>query len=68
MVIQEMRKKKKNKKQTITVEDYIKAVKKADRELQLSSHPGWQRTTNVHKSKKTYNRKNFNKNLFEGEE
>ncbi len=50
----------KEKKKTagkISIEDYIKAVKKADRENELSQSPGWRRTTNVHKSKKVYDRK-----------
>lgn len=58
-----MKKKKKIKTNKISVEDYIKAVKKADREIQLSEHPGWQRTTSVHKSKKAYDRKNNKKNF-----
>lgn len=62
-----MKKKKKNKTHKITVQDYIKAVKKADREIQLAEQPGWQRTTTVHKSKKAYDRKN-NKNFFKDEE
>lgn len=62
-----MKKKNKNKTQKITVRDYIKAVKKADREIQLARQPGWQRTTSVHKSKKAYDRKN-NKNYLKDEE
>lgn len=62
-----MKKKNKNKTQKITVRDYIKAVKKADREIQLGMHPGWQRTTTVHRSKKAYDRKN-NKNYLKDEE
>lgn len=58
-----MKKKKKNKTHKITVEDYIKAVKKADREVQLSEQPGWQRVTSVHKNKKAYDRKQ-NKNFL----
>ena len=51
-------KKKKKIQGKITIADYIKAVKKADREAQLAQSAGWRRSTNVHKSKKTYNRKN----------
>jgi len=55
--------KKRNKVKTkITATDYIKAVKKADREQQLKEFIGWQRTTKVHKNKKTYNRKTEKKN------
>ena len=51
-------KKKKKSQGKITIEDYIKAVKKADREAELSqSTGGWKRTTNIHKSKKIYDRK-----------
>lgn len=56
-----MKKKKKNKTHKITVEDYIKAVKKADREVQLSEQPGWRRVTSIHKNKKAYDRKNNGK-------
>ena len=50
-------KKKKKPAGKISIEDYIIAVKKADREDELSQSPGWKRTTNVHKSKKVYDRK-----------
>lgn len=50
-------KKKKKTAGKISIKDYIKAVKKADRENELSQSPGWKRTTNVHKSKKVYDRK-----------
>ncbi len=59
------KKKKKQKDYRITVEDYIKAVKKANREIELEQQPGWQRTTMVHKSKKAYNRKDNKRNLLE---
>jgi len=54
-------KKKKKKTGRITIEDYIKAVKKADREIQLETSVGWTSTTKVHKSKKVYSRKNNKK-------
>jgi hypothetical protein len=51
-------KKKRNKTDgKIKIEDYIKAVKKADREEELSRSAGWKRITSIHQSKKTYNRK-----------
>ena len=59
----------KKKKQTlrkIAIEDYIRAVKKADRDIQLEQSPGWTRITKVHKSKKLYDRKNTN-NKYGGE-
>lgn len=52
-----MKKKKKKIQGKITIEDYIKAVKKADREIQLNQSAGWQRSTNIHKSRKAYDRK-----------
>ena len=52
-----MGKKKKKPKTKITIDDYIKAVKKADRDNQLEQSAGWARTTSIHKSKKVYNRK-----------
>lgn len=58
-----MKKKKKKTAAKITVEDYIKAIKKADREEELSLSAGWQRITSVHKSKKLYNRKTQRKNF-----
>lgn len=57
-----MSKKKKKSKGKISIEDYIKAVKKADREDELSKSAGWKRVTSIHKSKKTYNRKTDKKN------
>lgn len=52
---------KKNRKKSltaqITVEDYVKAVKIADREMEQSFRPGWAAKVKVHTNKKTYNRK-----------
>ena len=45
----------------VTVEDYIKAVKIADREIQQSHSPGWTSTHKIHPSKKTYNRREYKK-------
>ena len=39
------------------VGDYMKAVRKADREVELSLSTGFRSKTKVHKSKKIYNRK-----------
>lgn len=41
----------------ITVEDYVKAIKIADREVEQSNRPGWAAKVKVHVNKKTYNRK-----------
>jgi len=41
----------------VTVDDYIKAVKIADREIQQSHSSGWISTNKIHPSKKTYNRR-----------
>jgi len=49
--------------QRITVKDYLKAVKKADREIQLEQQVGWTATHKVHKSSKLYDRKAVNKHL-----
>lgn len=55
-------KKKKKTSSKITIADYIKAIKKADRENELSQSAGWIRKTSVHKSKKIYDRKTEKKN------
>jgi hypothetical protein len=49
----------------ITVKDYIKAVKKADRAIGLENSSGFKAVTKVHKSKKAYNRKEGKKSDFE---
>ena len=38
--------------------DIMKAVKKADREIELENSIGFKCTTRIHKSKKIYSRKN----------
>ena len=38
-------------------EDYLKAVKKADREIELENNPGFKSHTRIHRSKKLYTRK-----------
>lgn len=50
-------KKKKKTIRKVSVEDYIKAVKKADREIQLETSPGWTASNRIHKSSKLYDRK-----------
>ncbi len=55
------KKKKKKANRKITIEDYVKAVKKADREIQLEASAGWVSTSRVHKSKKIYDRKSIKK-------
>lgn len=50
---------KKPLKTQITVEDYVKAIKIADREMEQSFRPGWTANVKVHTSKKTYNRKAY---------
>lgn len=52
-----MSKKKKKTTNKIRIEDYIKAIKKADREEELSQSSGWRRVTKIHKNKKVYDRK-----------
>jgi len=41
----------------VTVADYVRAIKKADREIEQSFRPGWSSTTKIHTSQKIYNRK-----------
>lgn len=52
-------------KMKITVKEFIKAVKKADRAIALENSSGFKSTTSIHKSKKTYNRKEGKKIDFE---
>lgn len=58
---------KKNTKKRITITDYIKAVKKADREIQMENSIGWTSTSKIHKSKKVYDRKRYSKYIREDE-
>lgn len=44
-------------KRRITINDYIKAVKKADREIELSTFKKRLSFNKIHKSKKLYTRK-----------
>ena len=37
--------------------EYIKAIKKADREFELQDNPGFKSKNKIHKSKKQYSRK-----------
>lgn len=60
-----MKKKKKKTDGKIKIEDYIKAVKKADREEEISRSTGWRSITSIHKSKKVYDRKRDKKNYTE---
>ena len=46
------------------MKDYIKAIRKADRELEFIQG-GWKATHKIHKSKKTYKRDNKNKIMNE---
>lgn len=43
-------------KNRITNDDYLKAVKKADREIELENSNGFKSVTKIHKSKKAYDR------------
>ena len=45
----------------ITKEDYIKANKKADREISIEDSTGFVSTHKIHKSKKSYTRKKKHK-------
>lgn len=50
----------------ISIKDFIKAVKKADREKELSRSAGWKRITSIHKNKKVYDRKRDKNNYTVG--
>ncbi len=60
-----MKKKKKQKSANFTIRDYIKAVKRIDREITLEHSSGFKAVTKVHKSKKAYNRKESKKIDFD---
>ena len=51
-------------KNKITKDDYIKAIKKADREIDIENNPGFKSNTKIHKSDKVYDRKNRKKWFF----
>jgi len=44
-------------KKLITQSDYLRVVRKVDREMELEFLGKWTQKTKVHKSKKTYSRK-----------
>lgn len=56
--------KKKTNKSKITQDDYVKAMKKVNREIELEKNGGrWISVTRPHKNKKTYDRKQNKKEL-----
>ncbi len=59
-----MKKKRKEPKMSITLDDYIKAAKKGNREAEQEMlGPGFHATNRVHESKKTYTRKQKHRNM-----
>jgi hypothetical protein len=60
-----MQKKNKQSPASFTTHDYIKAVKRADREIALENSSGFKAVTKVHKSKKAYDRKESKKIDFD---
>jgi ribosomal protein L14 len=58
-------KKKKQLKTKFTAQDYIQAVKRADREISLENSSGFKAVTRIHQSKKTYKRKEGKKIDFD---
>ena len=53
---------KKKNKSSITLDDYIKAMKKGNREAEMELlGPGFHSNTKIHKSKKIYTRKQKHK-------
>lgn len=57
--------KKKKVKSKLTTADYMKAIKRADREVELASSSGFQSVTKVHQSQKSYKRKEGKKVDFD---
>jgi hypothetical protein len=53
------------KPKKVVNDDYIKAIKKADREIELENNPGFKSTNKIHKSKKNYDRKRSKGDDFE---
>jgi len=47
---------------TVTIEQQLTAIKKGNREAELEQNVGWKSITRMHKSDKTYSRKNKHKN------
>lgn len=58
-----MKKKKENRR--FTMADYVKAVKRADREAELQHSYGFKAVTKVHTSKKDYSRREGKKIDFD---
>lgn len=56
--------KKKKIKTKFTLEDYIKANRQGSRQAELENTTGFKSTHKVHKSKKTYSRKNKHKKSY----
>ena len=54
----------KTKSKKNVIDDYMKVIKKADREIELENNPGFKSKTKIHKTDKLYNRKKY-KDLFE---
>lgn len=58
---------KKKNKTTITLDDYIKAIKKGNREAEMDLlGPGFHSKDRAHASKKIYTRKQKHKKDYEG--
>ncbi|MDD2799258.1 MAG: hypothetical protein PHV20_11760 [Bacteroidales bacterium] len=57
--------KKKNLQSKITRMDYMKAIKRADREVELENSGGFKAVTKVHTSKKHYKRREGKKIDFD---
>ena len=61
-----MKKKNKNKKSSITLEDYIKANRKGNREAEMELlGPGFHSKNKIHKSEKIYTRKEKHRKNYE---
>ena len=49
----------------VTMTDYVKAMKRANRELELQNSTGFKAVTRIHKSKKAYNRREGKRTDFD---
>ncbi len=55
----------KKTKGRVTMAEYVKAMKRVHREIELENSTGFKAVTKIHKSKKTYDRRESNRIDFE---
>ncbi|WP_243347779.1 hypothetical protein [Parabacteroides sp. FAFU027] len=56
---------KKKQNGRVTMADYVKAMKRANREMELQNSTGFKAVTRIHKSKKAYNRRDGKRTDFD---